>query len=206
MVSNTRTIPFPVLEPLSMFWCILIFITVISGNIPLFIVSSSLGVATKEILLFSYILWFFETFQIRDKREFVKNVIISVIPIIIFMSIRVILGGSALEVNYGYDILQGEFPPYWIRLTDISSLSNMLIRTFLSFSFLWIGIINVKRNAFLKKHVIIIPVVILAAYLLSGRITRVLGILYPIVIPLFLLFFDRNGPVFSKQHINTKEM
>jgi hypothetical protein len=151
-------------------------------------------------------LWFFETFQIRDKREFVKNVIISVIPIIIFMSIRVILGGSALEVNYGYDILQGEFPPYWIRLTDISSLSNMLIRTFLSFSFLWIGIINVKRNAFLKKHVIIIPVVILAAYLLSGRITRVLGILYPIVIPLFLLFFDRNGPVFSKQHINTKEM
>jgi len=98
-VSVTRTLPFPMLDPISMFFSILIFISVIRKNPYLFIFSSLAGVMSKEILIVASLMWFIETVQLNDKSKLFKNVIISLIPIITFVSIRMIMGGAAFEVE-----------------------------------------------------------------------------------------------------------
>lgn len=189
-VSVTRTLPFPMLDPISMFFTILIFISVIRRNPYLFIFSSLAGVLSKEILVISALMWFLETVQLSDKTKLFKNVMISMIPIIGFVSIRIALGGSAFEVEYGHNILKGEFPGLWKRLIDPWGLFYIARMVFLSFSFLWFGIVNVGKNSFFKRQIILIPIIILATALFSWRITRPLGILFPIVIPMFLMFFE----------------
>lgn len=201
MVPNTRTIAFPLLEPASLFFCMLIFIAVKTKNIPLFILSSLCGVASKEILVISAILWFVTNLPSKSKISAAMNILISSIPIIGFMLIRASLGAPMLEVNFGYNLLAGEFPKHGKRLFDIKKLILLLESIFLSFSFLWAGLINIRKNRFLQKSAIIIPIVIIATVLLSGRIARILGILFPIIIPLFLIFFKKDDIIESKLHI-----
>ncbi len=191
MFPSTSTIAFPSMEPVSLFFSMLIFYAVINKNVFLFLLFAISGVATKEVLAISSLLWFVMTFQLKDKKALLLNTLISSIPVITFMLIRSIMGGNPLEVNYGYNLLKGEFPQnYGARLFNFSGLFSITIKTFLSFSFLWLGLLNIRKNKTLMKFSIIIPFVILAAILLSSRITRVLGIIFPVVIPLFLLFFN----------------
>jgi hypothetical protein len=195
MIAVTSTLPFPILEPSSLFFTMLIFLSVIRKNIPLFIASSILGVATKEILAVSSLLWIINNVCLSQMppKKIAQNILIGSIPIITFAAIRIGMGGSVAEVNYGYNILAGQFPrSYAGRLIHPDRLFDLIIRLFLSFSFLWTGIMNIRRNTFLFKSSIIIPVVIIAAILLSSRVERVLGILFPVVIPAFLLFFSEG--------------
>jgi hypothetical protein len=195
MVAITRTLPFPMLEPASIFFAILIFIAVISRNIPLFLVASLLGVASKEILLIASILWCVENVQFHDKKKLMRDLLISSLPIGVFVLIRVALGGSMVEVNYGFNLLKGEFPLYGKKLLSMRSFVALIGKIFLSFSFLWLGLFNLRKHEQLQRHAVVIPVVILAAIFFSHRITRVLGILFPVVIPMFLLFFHNTTTI-----------
>jgi len=202
-VSVTRTLPFPMLDPISMFFSILIFISVIRKNPYLFLFSAIAGVMSKEILVIAALMWFIETLQFRDKTKLLTNIAICLIPLIVFISIRIGFGGSAFEVEYGHNIFKGEFPALWKRLTNIDGIFYIVRMVFLSFSFLWLGLVNVGKTNFFKRHIIIIPIVILAPVLLSARITRPLGILFPIVIPLFLMFFEEYSKK-GNSNIKTK--
>jgi hypothetical protein len=78
-----------------------------------------------------------------------------------------------------------------MRLFDSGQSLMVCASVFLSFSFLWLGLFNIRKHRFLLRSSILVPLVILTAILLSGSIARVLGVLFPVVIPAFLLFFDR---------------
>jgi hypothetical protein len=67
----------------------------------------------------------------------------------------------------------------------------VIVKLFLAFSFVWLGILNCRNNSFLARYALMIPLVILATVILSSRITRIVGIVYPIVIPAFLMFLER---------------
>lgn len=193
MSSVTKTLPFPMLEPVSMLFAVLICRAVVSKNILLFVVSSACGVLTKEILIISAVMWFVENFAWKDKKGLFFHAVVACVPIIVFVVMRKLMGGGALEVNYGHDILRGEFPVYWKRLLSVRGCVGLMIGMFLSFCFLWLGLFNLNKIQFLRRQIIIIPLVMFAAVVLSGRIIRVMGIVYPIVIPLYLLFFaERN--------------
>lgn len=205
MLANTATMAFPMLEPASFLMITLIFLSVLTRNIPLFLLSSIVGVVTKEILLISSLLWIVnyltmvKSFRLAD---LVSNGLIASIPILVFMSVRILLGGSPLEVNFGYDLLRGQMPNYWTRILSISALFRFFVGTFLSFSFLWLGLLNIRKEPFLYRNSFVIPLVILATFLLSGGVARVIGILFPIIIPLFLLFFDyRSSNLLGGVHI-----
>ncbi len=192
MASVTGTLPFPMLDPISLLFSMLIFISVIRRNPYIFILSSIAGVLSKEVLVIFSLMWFLETIQLRNKRKLLKNIIISILPIIAFISIRIALGGAAFEVEYGHNILKGEFPDLIKRLVDPGEIFYAFRRTFLTFSFVWFGIVNVGKHDFFKRQIIIVPIVILATIVLSAQITRPLGILFPLVIPMFLMFFEEN--------------
>lgn len=189
MATVTQTLPFPMLDPISLLFSILIFISVIRRNPYLFIFSSIAGVLSKEVLIIFSLMWFIETFQFSNKTKLLKNIIISILPIIAFVSVRLALGGAAFEVEYGHNILKGEFSPYLKRLLDPGEIFYAVRRTFLAFSFVWVGIVNVGKHDFFKRQIIVVPIVILAATVLSAQITRPIGILFPLIIPMFLVFF-----------------
>lgn len=191
MSPTAHTVTYPLLEPTSFFFSALIFYSVLKRNMLLFLIGSCLGIMTKEILLFSSILWLMCNLQIKGgMRHIVGNVLIAVVPVVTFGFLRTILGGSPLEVNYGYNVLSGEFPlTYARRFLSLNGTTELMIKVFLTFNFLWLGLFNLRRNEFILRSSVVIPTVILAAALLSSHIIRVIAIIFPVVIPLFLMFF-----------------
>ena len=185
--SNVGTVAFPMLEPASAFFSCLIFLTASNRRTLGFACTSVAAVATKEILVFSSLLWWLH----REPSERAwRCIAVSSLPLLAFASIRIVMGSSALEVNYGFDILHGEFPAYGRRLLGFNSCLAVMFQTFLSFSFFWFGLLRAHRHPQLRRELILVPLVIIAAALLSGRITRVLGVLFPIVLPAFLVMLE----------------
>lgn len=187
----TSTTSFPMLDPISLFWSVLIFISVKRRNVNLFLFSTILGILSKEVLLFGSIMWFIENVQLKNKLKLIKDLLISGIPIVIFSMVRILLGGNAFEVEFGHNLLKGDFPVLWIRFIELSGLWYVLKYTFFSFTFLWLGLYNINKHIFFKKHIIIIPLVVIAAGAFSAQVSRPLGVLFPLVITMFLYFFEQ---------------
>lgn len=189
-VTVTSTLPFPMLDPISILWAVLIFMAVKSRNVKLFLLFSIAGVLSKEVLIMSSFMWFFETFQLRDKHKIFINLLIISIPIIVFSSVRMLLGGQPFEVEFGHNLLKGDFPILLRRFIEPAALLYIAKYVFLSHTFLWLGLINIKKNDFFKRQILIIPLVIFAAVSFSAQVCRPLGVLSPLVIPMFLYFFE----------------
>lgn len=185
--ANVGTLAFPMLEPLSALCSCLIFMTAASRRIWAFIAASIAGVATKEILVFSALLWLVHRKSIEPRLQCFA---VAAVPVLAFGLTRVYHGASPLEVNYGFDLLNGEFPSYVERAFQARSMLILLLQVFLAFSFLWAGVFVAHKHPQLKRELIVVPTVILAALLFSGRISRVLGVLFPVVIPAFLWKVD----------------
>ena len=196
-LAITRTVLFPMIEPFSMAVALLLFWSVRSRKPALFVISSILAVTVKEVYIFSAALWFINAPLSKRvfSRENIINLIIAATPILTFMIVRVMMGGAPLEVNYGYNILAGEFPAYGKDLLTSEGRMRLIWNIFLSFGFLWVGAINIGQDQFLKRsYWVCVLLVVMATVLLSAQIARVLGILFPLIIPAFLMFFT-NLPV-----------
>ncbi len=104
--------------------------------------------------------------------------------------LRVCLGGALDEVSYGCNLLEGELPVCAARLLSWSGWGEIAARTFFAFTFLWAGLLNLRRDAFLFRACLLIVLPVTAACVLfASDIARPLGVSYPIIIPLFLHFF-----------------
>lgn len=193
MDATTATISFPLLEPMSLLFTMLVFFAVIRGRPVCFLLSSAFGVATKEILVFSSLLWLLNCVSFRHSSmlQLTKNLIVSCVPIVVYAFIRVSLGGRVDEINYGLNLLDGQFPQYYLNYVDFKAAAISTLRVASAFGFLWLGLYNIRKNDFLYRSSLVIPPVILAAVLLSSHKARILGLLFPIVIPSFLYFLDR---------------
>jgi hypothetical protein len=197
LLSNTSSVGFPLLEPASMFFMMLVVMALARRRVWMFCLASVLGVMTKEVLLVAAPLWFLNTVDVRSRsgRQWAFSLLPSVVPVLAFVALRRFLGGGALEVNYGYDITAGQFPVQYVaRLADPVSLLVLLAEIFTAFGFLWLGVVNLRRHPFLWRNAIVIVLVVGATAILSGRMIRPLGIVFPILIPGFLLFFTSLTP------------
>ncbi|MCK4592986.1 hypothetical protein KAU45_00700 [bacterium] len=186
----TGTLAYPLIEPVTYLLIMLIFWSVRTKNKVMFLTISLAGVLTKGVLAIGGALYLFINYKSEDK--FKKNIpviLTSLVPIVLYMLIRVVLGGSIDEVSSGFRLLQGEIPIYAFRILRWSGLIEILGKIFVSFSLLWIGLLTINRDHFLRLAFFVVGVpIICAAILFSSDIARPLGILYPIVIPLFLIF------------------
>lgn len=196
-----RTVPFPLVDPLSYLWVVLLFWSVRRGNISAFLVFSLLGVLTKPVLAFGAFLWPIVHWpkDARNPRQWIYALVPALGPVLFFVSVRLIFSGNLATVHYGYNLLEGELPKCFGRLLYWEGLLLTLLHLFLSFTFMWIGLFNLNRDKFLFKafFTVVIPVTV-AVLLLSSRIIRPMGILYPVIIPLFLLFAPRIKARFDK--------
>jgi len=207
MPGVTQTISIPGLENISFFFILLAFIASITHNLFLFIPIAILGVLSKEILLLASVLWFVNNLpnDNKDAVAWIKLIAICSIAPLTFSLSRLALGGSAIEVNFGFNLLAGEFPEYYKRILNPRVAISNIITMFTAFMFLWFGLFNLKKNIILWRSSLIIPLTILVTWLFSGILSRTLAILFPVIIPSFLYFFknyslekDTNIPLINK--------
>jgi hypothetical protein len=185
----TSTLALPMLEPASALCSCALFMAAYSRHALGFLCAAIAGVATKEVLVFAAVLWWMHRTDAEPKWA---CALIASTPVLAFIAFRLALGGSAAEVNYGYNMLAGEFPAYGQRLFGLRTSAGLVVQVFLAFAFLWSGLLNALQHPLLRRSLVVVPVVLLAAVLLSSRITRVIGVLFPVVLPAFLLFFDHG--------------
>ena len=76
-----------------------------------------------------------------------------------------------------------------------SSIYYYLEKYFLVFTFLWVGILNINKNIFLRKSVLtLIFLTFISLWIARGSgIVRHVGLLFPIIIPMFLYFFHKKN-------------
>jgi hypothetical protein len=209
--ANTSTVAFPMLEPCSLLFSLLVHMAAVANAPVSFALAACLGVATKEVLVVSSVLWWVSRLpevsavlrrgrkraqhEEYERRTGVVRVLLrafvpGLVPIVTYAAIRVAFGDSPASVNYGYDPLRGQLPPgYLSRLTTISGAVDAATRIVAAYSFLWLGLLSLRRDRFLTGVAITIPIVVMAAVLLSSSIVRVIAVTFPVVIPLFLLLF-----------------
>lgn len=206
IVGITTTLPFPMLEPAEYFFFLLVLISLRSDNTKLYIFAAVASVLSKELLIIVGILYFVNSYFVRKNANLIKVILLSALPFIIFSGTRYVLGGSPVEVHYGFNLLAGAFPlKYWSRiLTKPFSLFALI---FLSFSFLWLGLWNIKKDRFIYINTLVtVPLVIVACVLLSGSIVRIIGVVYPLIIILFLFFFKAEKTSESRENANRPQV
>jgi hypothetical protein len=182
MLPTIRTLVFPMIDPCAQLLMLCIIYAVAVRNVFAFIVASVLGVATKEPLAVGAILWFIVMPSLWGG-------LIAAVPVLTFAGLRVAMGGAPFEANYGYNVLAGELPSYILRFQD--NPVDLLLRIGSAFGLLWIGLGAIPRHRLLREQWIAVPLIILATLLLSSRIARPLGVLFPIVIPGALLLWQQ---------------
>jgi hypothetical protein len=192
MPGCAGTIAFPLLEPISFLCTAAIFLFALKRSAAPFMVAAVLGVLTKELLVFSALLWLITAWR-EGERKWI-NVLIAAVPILTFVGIRLWLGHGAIEVNYGFDLLKGELPTKYVESRfSLYRLFSFARAVFYAFTFMWLGVFFVKKAPeFLRLSFVIVPLVIAAAFMLSGQVTRVIGVIFPIVIPLFLVMLQQG--------------
>ncbi len=190
----TKSSGFPQAEPLSLLVTLLLFISVYYRKILYFLVLSFLALMIKDLFIFVSVLWFFnfDFFKNKNFRNFLNHLLISVTPILIFVLLRFYYSESTtLETRGSYDLLKGELPPWTIT----GNLYYYVEKYFLVFTFLWLGIINLYKNDFLKRSIFtLIFLTLISLWIARGSgIERHVGLLFPIIIPLFLYFFHKRN-------------
>ena len=185
------------IDLLLFFFFLLAFYAILCKNDFLFIISVSLGVANKEVILFTLILFFF--YKLQDKKLIAtikSTILVSLPPIAIFLLIRLNIDNNSsffsLEIiivilNILVECFQMSvfFHPY---------------RFYLVFGILWlISLVNFFKidNLFLKKSVYVLPVIFLQ-FLIASDYTRLFFIAFPIIIPISLYIFNMD---YSKKYL-----
>jgi hypothetical protein len=179
-VTITRTALVPSVDISAMVLMLALLACVQAQRMLAFIGVAIVAVLTKEVFILAAPLWWVHT-------RFGWKWTIGLIPLAAFVLIRLILGGSALEINYGYDATnsaQLADALHYARLDPVS-LGNFLITVFMSLGYLWIGFpLAVLSDRYTMRRVIVVTTLtVIAVFLLSSQVQRNMGIIAVVLIP-----------------------
>jgi hypothetical protein len=181
----------PLLEPVTLLLSVALFWTARSGRPRLFVPLAVVAVAVKGVLVFAAPLYLAANYRhsagLKRKSACIAA---ALVPVLAYGLLRVFLGGWFDEVGYSCRLLKGDLPVFATRLLSWSGWAEIAGRTFSAFTFLWVGLLNLGRDPFLDRVFWLVAFPVTAACVLfSSDIARPLGVIYPIIIPLFLHFF-----------------
>lgn len=194
IVANTGTSSYPMLDPAAHLFSLLLFVFAYHHRPVAFAVTAVLAVLVKETLVVYALVWAAMYFPWRSFawRPVVITALVGAAPVLSFLLVRYVLGSGAIEVNYGFNLLHGEFPSRYIaRLTDAHALNVLLTSLVMAFGPLWLGVLKLPLDRkLLLGGLVMIPLVTLATILLSSGVARVMGVMFPFVLTPFLFYFQ----------------
>jgi hypothetical protein len=186
-----------VVDLLTFFFLLLAFYALLGKKDLLFLISVTIGVANREVILITLVLLFILKIDQLGLISAIKlTIIYSIPPMIIFCIIRFIYGfdSNYFSINTVYNIISIHF-----RTIE----NNIFIHPYLvyiSFGIFWvISLLNITKidNYFLGKSLYLIPFVFLQV-IIATNYSRLLFIAFPIIIPISLYIFKVN---FSKRRL-----
>jgi hypothetical protein len=143
-----------------------------------------LGILVKEVIIIYAILLIYPI--IEDKKQILKNITLLFIPVIVFISIRLLMNVDPLSMQYGWNISKGEVKLSYLiqHVGTIKSTIYFGLRVFFTFGVLWF--FAFKAWAYKDKKLIIILflmvlAIIFANLLLASRVTRVISVMFPVI-------------------------
>ena len=108
----------------------------------------------------------------------------------------------SFEITMGRDLLKDPFVIQGLVIfTNLDNFIYFILRLGLTFGVFWLGIYHIRRNNFLFRSSSAILFLIIINLLFVGNgsgITRHVGVMFPVIIPLFLYFV--------KDHFNLEKM
>lgn len=196
-LAVNRTALFPMLDIASMFFMLLCLWAIRAKRPIMFLIVSVLAVGVKEVIAITGALWFFA--HVRRpllRRENIIHAVIGAVPFIAFMVLRQALGASSpLEMGFAGQVEGFDTADFVARMFSVEGRAQLFAQTVSAFGFLWIGVLNLPRDRWLLlSGAVVIPVLILSSWALSLQIARPLGIIFPVLIPAFLEFFNTREP------------
>ena len=185
-IPVVHTTGFVSVDPLSMMWVAGIALALHLRSPWLFIGAAVAGTLTKEVLAIAALPWLFMAIrQARDDRRLwpaVAGVLTAFTPIVTFLVSRAALGSSAVEVNFGFNPLAGEFPTYWQRFTNVTGVIGFGVAVFFAWTVLWWGIFGTHRPVWLREFSwSLFFGLLISIALLSGRVTRTMAPMGPLL-------------------------
>ena len=177
-----------VVDLLTFFLFLLAFYALLIRKDSLFLMSVTIGVVNREVILITLIFFFFLKLEELDKKNAIKQtILISIPPIIVFSVIRILYG---IDANYfSIDLIINIVSIHYRTLQ-----TNIFIHPYLfyiSFGIFWlVSILNLQKidSIFLKKSIYLIPFVFLQV-LIATNYSRLFFIAFPIIIPISLYMF-----------------
>lgn len=191
-----RTSNYPMSEPFSCLITILLFLSLFYKKYFYYILLSFVGIASRDIFLFSSILIFFNI-DFKDKKKVLYGTILSSLPAIFYLLQRFYMNEEiSFEITMGRDLIKDPFIIQGLVIfTNFDNFIYFIVRLFLTFGVLWFGFYYIRKNNFLFRSTSALIFLIVINLLFVGNgsgIARHVGLMFPIVIPMFLFFLKSN--------------
>jgi len=162
----------------------------------------ALGLLVKEVLVVYIALMILPILDSKSFSVRLRLVLISVVPIAVFVTIRILAGEDPLSVQYGWAPSQGDFRLNYLvgHLGSLGSVVSFLVR--LSFGLgvpLILALLTVFRSQYRQKRktsesiVGVVFMTVVANLLLASRVPRVMFVVYPVIAVLSAGFFSDAG-------------
>jgi hypothetical protein len=180
------TVGFISVDPMTVFFSALIAFALWKKSVPIFIIGAVGGVLTKEIFLVAGVAWLLQAFSdFRAKKnwkQLIQQAIVAALPIITFVTVRLVMGAPILEVNYGYNLATGELPNYWVRFSTVQGLYVFVVSIIGAWTFLWFGAWKWISIKWLRTYAFLLLVgLLVSAGLFSSRVMRIMAPLGPLL-------------------------
>lgn len=180
IVPVTRTMLVPGIDISTILIMVLLMVALQERHILGYILVAIFAVLTKEIFILAAPLWIaFNRFGWRW--------VLAIVPLAVFVGVRLVFGASPVEVNYGYDLLdsaQAAQATHYARLTP-ETMGAFLIALFLSLGMVWTGFIAaLKSDKLTMRAVLIVTILVtVAIFFLSSQVQRNTGLIAVVLIP-----------------------
>ncbi len=193
MTPLTCTVAYPLLEPATFLVSLALFVFAYRRSALAFALTAALGVLVKEVFLFAALLWPLAALEpgTRDRRRLIEAAMVALVPVVTYVALRRAFDASPLVVGFGSNLAKLSLPRHAVgKLKSVSGVAWLLVSIVCSFGIVWLGLMRLRARLFLRRVVWVVPLVMAAAVLFSGYVTRVLGVLFPVVIPAFLAWLE----------------
>lgn len=157
-------------------------------------ITIGLGILVKEVIVIYSLLLLYPL--ILDKRKWINLFKLLIIPVGVFIGLRLLMNVDPLSMQYGWNVSKGEFKLNYLigHLGGIKQAIYFCIKIFFAFGLLWFLAFNSffsKKKKLILTLFFMIGAIIFATALLSSRVPRTLIVMFPVIAILSAIGIDK---------------
>ncbi len=148
-------------------------------------ITIGLGILVKEVIVIYSLLLLYPF--ILDKSKWLYVLKLLIIPISVFVGLRLLMNVDPLSIQYGWNISKGEYKLTYLlnHLGGIKQTIFFGIKVFFAFGVLWFFAFSSllsKQKKLILILFLMIGAIVFANALLASRVPRVIFVMFPIIV------------------------